>query len=176
LFSQDMGRNADALEKYDEALRIQKAALGPDHHAVATTLNNIGAVHKVGAPRRRCGGGLIKSQQAMDNLQKGLEFYEQALRIRKAALGPDHHAVAATLNNIGTVHKVGAPRRQFAAGRADKSRQAMGNLPKALEYLEEALRINKAALGPDHHAVGATLNNIGEVYRVSLRACCGGAG
>ncbi len=42
----------------------------------------------------------------------------------------------------------------------------MGDLPKALEYFEEDLRISRAALGPDHHAVAATLNNIGAVYEV----------
>ncbi len=45
-----------------------------------------------------------------------------------------------------------------------KSRQVMGDLPKALEYFEEDLRISKAALGPDHHAVAATLTNIGAAY------------
>jgi hypothetical protein len=50
----------------------------------------------------------------------------------------------------------------------------MGNHAEALANLNEALRIQKAALGPDHHAVATTLNNIGEVYRV--RACCGGGG
>jgi hypothetical protein len=48
-----MGRHADALRNYEEAVRIQKAALGPDHHAVATTLNNMGGVHQVGVLRRR---------------------------------------------------------------------------------------------------------------------------
>ncbi len=42
-----MGKHAEALVNLNEALRIQKAALGPDHHAVATTLNNIAGVHWV---------------------------------------------------------------------------------------------------------------------------------
>ncbi len=65
-------------------------------------------------------GGLMKSRQAMGNLPKAVEYLEEALRINKAALGPEHHAVATTLNNIGTVQQVGAPRRRFAAGRADE--------------------------------------------------------
>jgi tetratricopeptide (TPR) repeat protein len=43
--------------------------------------------------------------------------------------------------------------------------QAMGNLPKALEFYEQTLRILKAALGPEHHAVGATLCNMGDLLR-----------
>jgi Tfp pilus assembly protein PilF len=41
----------------------------------------------------------------------------------------------------------------------------MGNLPKALEYYEETLRINKAALGPDYHAVATTLWNMGALFK-----------
>ncbi len=52
------------------------------------------------------------------------------------------------------------------------SRQAMGNLPKALEAMEESLRIKKIALGPDHHAVGAILNNIGNLYHVCTGCGC----
>ncbi len=51
---------------------------------------------------------------------KALPFYQELLEEQRVRLGPDHHAVAATLNNIGTVQQVGAPRRRFAAGRADK--------------------------------------------------------
>ncbi len=47
----------------------------------------------------------------------------------------------------------------------------MGNLPKALEMHQEALRIRRKALGEAHDDVGQSLNNIGSVYSVS--AACG---
>ncbi len=39
---------------------------------------------------------------------KALPFYEELLKEQRARVGPDHHAVAATLSNIGTVHHVRA--------------------------------------------------------------------
>jgi Tfp pilus assembly protein PilF len=74
----------------------------------------------------------MKSRQAMGNLPKGLEFYEQALRIRKAVLGPDHHAVATTLWNMGALFK------------------QQGDKARAKEALEKALRIFTLQLGKDH--------------------------
>jgi hypothetical protein len=53
-----------------------------------------------------------------------------------------------------------------------KSRQDMGNLPKALECFEESLRIKKIALGPDHHAVAATMTNLGSLYQVCAEGGC----
>ncbi len=64
-------------------------------------------------------GGLIKSWQTMGDLPKALEFYEQVLRILKAALGPEHHAVAATLTNLGSLYQVCAGCCRPAAGQAD---------------------------------------------------------
>ncbi len=52
--------------------------------------------------------------------EEALPFYEELLEEQRVRLGPDHHAVATTLNNIGLVHQVGAPRRRFPTGRADK--------------------------------------------------------
>ncbi len=48
--------------------------------------------------------------------EEALPFYEELLEEQRVRLGPDHHAVAATLNNLGNLHKVGAPRRRLAAG------------------------------------------------------------
>jgi hypothetical protein len=41
-----MGRHADALRSQEEALRIRKAALGPDHMDVGTNMNELGIIHK----------------------------------------------------------------------------------------------------------------------------------
>jgi hypothetical protein len=40
------------LKQFEEALHVQRVALGPDHHAVATTLMNIGNVYAVGTESR----------------------------------------------------------------------------------------------------------------------------
>jgi hypothetical protein len=51
-----MGRYAEALQNYNEALKIGTAALGPEHPDVATTLNSIGLAHDVGS-RSGCENG-----------------------------------------------------------------------------------------------------------------------
>ncbi len=68
-----MGRLTDALRSYEEALRIRRAALGPDHHAVATTLGNIGAVYVAQGDKRRA-----------------KESFEAAKRIFIKTFGEDH--------------------------------------------------------------------------------------
>ena len=63
------------------ALRIDEAALGPDHPYVATDLNEVG-------------GAL----SALGRAAEALPLQQRALRIDEAALGPDHPDVATDLN------------------------------------------------------------------------------
>jgi tetratricopeptide (TPR) repeat protein len=56
-------------------------------------------------------------------------MYQEALRIRKAALGEEHPEYATTLSNLAGLY------------------QAMGAYDKAEPMYQEALRITKAALG-----------------------------
>ncbi len=55
--------HTEALRNYEEALRIQKVALGPDHHAVATTLTNIGAVCVAQGDKSRAKEALTQAKQ-----------------------------------------------------------------------------------------------------------------
>jgi len=73
------------------------------------------------------------------------DFFEQALALRKKALGPDHPDVAFTLNNLGVVA------------------EAQGRYEEARNSLERALEIFETTLGPDHPNVAFTLNNLGRV-------------
>lgn len=65
--------------------------------AVGTTLNNIGEVYRVRGVRSsilapRVDFRCFVSLQAMGKHAEALRNYEESLRIKKAALGPDHHA------------------------------------------------------------------------------------
>lgn len=68
-----------------------KNMLGGSHPAVGSTLNSMGTVCRT-----------------QGNCAKALELYEQALAIRKGALGDKHPDVADTLREIASVHNVAA--------------------------------------------------------------------
>jgi CHAT domain-containing protein/uncharacterized protein HemY len=96
-----------------------------DRGGEATTLNNIGRVYS-----------------ALGEKQKALDFYNQALPIRRAV--GDRGGEATTLNNIGAVY------------------DALGEKQKALDYYNQALPIRRAV--GDRGGEATTLNNIGRVY------------
>jgi len=74
---------------------------------------------------------------------EALPLHQRALRIREAALGPDHPDVAADLNYVG------------------QALSALGRSAEALPLQQRALRIDEAALGPDHPYVAADLSYVG---------------
>ncbi|MEH1890660.1 MAG: CHAT domain-containing tetratricopeptide repeat protein, partial [Nostoc sp.] len=74
--------------------------------------------------------------------QKALEFYNQALPLRRAV--GDRSGEATTLNNIGGVY------------------DALGQKQKALEFYNQALPLRRAV--GDRSGEATTLNNIGLVY------------
>ncbi|MDQ2856996.1 MAG: tetratricopeptide repeat protein, partial [Acidobacteriota bacterium] len=74
--------------------------------------------------------------------QKALEYYNQALPLRKEA--GDKNGEASTLNNMAVVYS------------------NIGETQKALEYLNQTLLINRAV--GDKSSEATTLNNIGTVY------------
>ena len=62
---------------YDQALKIEMKALGPDHADTAVTLHAMADVHS-----RR------------GNYDEAMRLYDQALKIKMKALGPDHASTA----------------------------------------------------------------------------------
>jgi tetratricopeptide (TPR) repeat protein len=77
-YLQTHGQPAQAKPLYERALRIDEAAHGPNHPAVAADLNNLaGALGELGQPGQ------------------ARQLFERALRIAEAAHGPDHPITAA---------------------------------------------------------------------------------
>ena len=68
-----------------------------------------------------------------------------ALAIKEAVYGPDHHEVASTLGNLGNIQ------------------QQLGRLEEAEATQRRALTIEEAVYGPDHHEVASTLGNLGNI-------------
>jgi len=85
--------------------------------------------------------GLYLSSQG--RYAEALPLNQRALRIREAALGPDHPDVATDLNYLGWVLS------------------DLGQSGEALPLHQRALRIHEAALGPDHPYVATGLNYVG---------------
>ena len=81
LQSKALYNNAEPL--YRRALKINEAAVGPDHPNVAIRLNN-----------------LAQLLQATNRLAEAEPLYRRALEIGEAAVGPDHPTVAIRLNNL----------------------------------------------------------------------------
>jgi tetratricopeptide (TPR) repeat protein len=72
-----------------------------------------------------------------------LPLHRQALRIREAALGPNHPDVATDLNHVG------------------RALSDLGRAAEALPLHRRALRIREAGLGPNHPDVATDLNYVG---------------
>jgi tetratricopeptide (TPR) repeat protein len=81
-----LGNYPLARSTAERALKINEAALGPDHLDVARSLYQLARV--------------IKRQNELDAAQSLLE---RALAIQEAALGPNHTNVASTLFELGKV-------------------------------------------------------------------------
>jgi len=124
------GKYAEAIPLAQRALAIQEKALGPEHPAVATSLNNLAALHN-----------------SMGAYAKAEPLYQRALAIDEKALGPEHPDVATSLNNQAFLY------------------YSMGAYAKAEPLYQRALGIDEKALGPEHPDVAVSLNNLAELYR-----------
>jgi tetratricopeptide (TPR) repeat protein len=70
-------------------------------------------------------------------------YFQEALEIRKRALGEDHSDTATSYNNMGM------------------SLSDLDQHEKALEYFQKALEIRKRVLGEDHPDTATSYNNMG---------------
>jgi tetratricopeptide (TPR) repeat protein len=131
---QAQGRYTDAEPLYRRALAISEKALGPDHPAVATSLDHL---------------GLLYDHQGQ--YPDAEPLYKRALTIREKALGPDHASVSISLNNLAFLYNY------------------QGRYAKAEPLLRRALAIFENALGPDHPGLGPPLNNLAAVYTAQGR-------
>jgi tetratricopeptide (TPR) repeat protein len=156
-----------ALPLLERALTIREQALGPEHPATATSLNNLAALYHAqgdyGAARglyeralaifeRALGPQHPDTAQSLNNLANLLSsqgeygaarpLYERALSINEQALGPAHPSTALSLNNLAALL------------------ESQGDYAAARGLYERALAIWEQALGPEHFHTAASLNNL----------------
>ena len=162
------GRLDEAAALFEDALRLRERALGRGHPAVAATLNGIASCKRArGDPRgalalyeealRAYGARSTAAASVLNNmglaakaagdLAAAEERLEEALSIRRAALGEEHVDVARTMVN--------------AAGVKD----ARGDAEGAERDYEAALVLLRREFGEPHPDVAAALNNLGCLLR-----------
>jgi eukaryotic-like serine/threonine-protein kinase len=157
---------AEARQHYEQALVIERAALGDDHERVALLLTYLGAV-------------LERSGQSEDAIAN----FEQALVIHRRALGPQHPELVKIYNNYAAI-LVG--RQDYARAQLQLEqalaiqRATLGEHPSTAHLLdnlgltmvlqgrvkpgraaiEEALAMRERLLGAEHPTVANSLINL----------------
>ncbi len=129
-----IGKWQEALAAHQRALVLLENALGPDHHDIAQTLNNLAALY----------ANLGKYDVAEGH-------YRRALAIREKSLGREHLEVAQTLNNMGSLYA------------------AQGQYAQAEPFFQRALAIREKALPPDHPVLAASLSTLALLYSTQGR-------
>ena len=170
------GKYAEAIPLAKRALAIREKALGPNHPAVATILNNLANLY-----------------DAQGNYAESKPFHQRALTIREKALGPDHPDVANSLNNLAVLYRnqgnyvdaelllqrtLAIYKRVREPNHPDIARspnnlaeiyKAQGNYTDAAPLLQQALTIYKKTFGSNHPKVAGVLNNLSGLYHAQGR-------
>jgi len=128
------------VETWSECSRLLPHAMATSAHAEALKVS----LPETASLLNKLGLYLMRAR-AEFNDAKGI--FERTLIINELAYGQNHHNVATSLNNIGSVLN------------------DLGDFNGAREYYERALAIDEAAYGPNHPKVAIRLNNIGGVFR-----------
>jgi tetratricopeptide (TPR) repeat protein len=158
---------AQAELLFQRALAIREKALGPEHLATATSLNNLAELYRdqwrneEAEPLYRQALEIVQKElgpehpdtaTSLNNLalllsaQRKHEDAEpllrRALAIREKAMGPTHPSTAASLNNLAELYRT----------------QSQYN--EAEPLYRQALQIVEKELGPDHPDNAVNLNNL----------------
>jgi CHAT domain-containing protein/tetratricopeptide (TPR) repeat protein len=140
------GKFADAEKIHRRVLAIREKVLGPTHPDTATSLNNLANVRfeqgkdqrmSIGEQRARSRAGeRVLSQSEIEAL------YRRALAIQERSLGPEHPALATTLNNLSAML------------------DQQGKHSEAEPLQRRALGILERSLGPLHPDTASTLTTL----------------
>jgi CHAT domain-containing protein/tetratricopeptide (TPR) repeat protein len=140
------GKFAEAEAVHRRALVIREKVLGPDHPDTATSLNNLANVLfeqgkdiRASAAEQRA---RERSGQRVQSLSEVEGLYRRALAIQERSLGPEHPALANTLNNL--------------AAMLDQQ----GKPVEAEALQRRALAILEKTLGPLHPDTASTLTTL----------------
>jgi tetratricopeptide (TPR) repeat protein len=127
------GQVAASQPLHEEALRIRKAAAGPDH---ADTLNAM--------------TGLANAYWSAGRLAEALSLYEEALTLKRVKLGPDHPTTLDSLETLASAYR------------------DAGRFAEAVPLFEEVVRLSTASQGSGDLRASNAKVGLGQAL-VSLR-------
>jgi len=165
-----VGRTAEALEKYDDALDLRLKLLGEDDLRVAETMHNKGAiccengecdealncleealrirrehfgdVHESCADTEQWLGNVMRE---WDDHEEAMMYFREALRVKKILLGKDNEDVGNTVYNLAVVL------------------DDLGKFDVSMGCYKEALRIRRLNYGTDDAHTADYLQCMGNV-------------
>jgi tetratricopeptide (TPR) repeat protein len=131
-----------AIAAYGEALRFQTPDVAPLDYA--RTQNNLGVAYR----------RLSEHEDPVENLRRAIEAFEEALRFCTPDVAP--------LDYARTQHNLGGAYWRLSEWRLSEHEDPVGNLRRAIEAFEEALRFRTPDVVPLAYA--RTQHNLGLVY------------
>ena len=168
------GRFPEALPLYAEALRLRRAALGPDHPDTLMSMNNLANFDRelgryaeaialqseaMEKQRERLGSEHPDTLLSMSNLalayqdagrvSEAIPLLEETFRRRRDKLGPDHPETLVSMSNLATGYR------------------RVGRLAEALPLLKETFERRRVTRGPGHPQTLRSANNLASAYLVT---------
>jgi tetratricopeptide (TPR) repeat protein len=162
---------AEAEQHWSDCLSITESRFGSNHHATATSLNNLASLYvsrgryEEAEPLYRqsleireqvLGADHPDTATSLDGLaylyysqgryEEAEPLIRQSLEIRERVLGADHPATATSLNNLAGLY------------------YSQGQYEAAEPLYRRALAIREQVLGADHPATATSLNNLAALY------------
>jgi CHAT domain-containing protein/tetratricopeptide (TPR) repeat protein len=125
----EAGKYGKTIGPAQEALRIRREVLGPEHPDTVASLSDL-AVYFATA----------------GEFAKSLPLRQQALEIRRKVLGPEHPDTAASLAALANLYV------------------RMGDYARALPLHQQALEVRRRVFGLQHPETGRSLDALAELY------------
>lgn len=174
VFYQKQGKFLEAEPYYRRCLEVLEKIHGPEHPALGPLLGSLAPIYdangnareaerfyrralelkdRTGDPYAAAEGRfqLAEFYNRHDRHAEAEPLWEEAIRIREAALRPDHPELSELLNGLSVV------------------RRSQDRLDEALGLAERAHRIARASRPPGHPYILASQLNIAETYRLMGR-------
>ncbi len=175
-FYQDQGLYQQAEPWLQQCVKIAENRLGLEHADIATSLNNLAALHK-----------------STGSYSEAEPLYQQALELTKRLLGDNHPIVATSLNNLAELYRYTGRyseaeplylqalelRQRLLGDNHPDVTNSLNNL--ALLYsstrrhseaellFQQALKLKKHLLGDNHPDIAINLNNLAALYKSTGR-------
>jgi tetratricopeptide (TPR) repeat protein len=123
-YKQSLDQHLEALKTY-QVVYVKEG----NHPDIANSLNNVGIAY-----------------EKLGQLEKGLQYKEQALTMYQALYQGNHPSIAESLNSVGIAY------------------DNLGKREKELQYKEQALTMRQALYQGNHPDIANSLNNVGIAY------------